>query len=116
MSVENNRDPHWKSASEVFVETTQPPGPLPPGDASSEPTIQTIADEKPEGAISGLGIGVAESAVPATQILTGLKALKRGDFDARLPGGWTGTSAQVADTFNELAELLARSTEELTRI
>src|SRR5438093_9376823 len=49
-------------------------------------------------------------------MLTALKALKRGDFEARLAGAWTGLAAQVADTFNELAEMISRSTEELSRV
>jgi len=49
---------------------------------------------------------IAESELPAEQVLAALKALRRGDFDVRLAGAWTGRAGQIADTFNELAALL----------
>src|SRR5690348_10446574 len=52
----------------------------------------------------------------AEQLLGALMALRQGDFLARLPLGWTGIAGKVADTFNEVAELLSRSTNELSRI
>ncbi|HEX4646509.1 MAG TPA: HAMP domain-containing protein, partial [Verrucomicrobiae bacterium] len=52
----------------------------------------------------------------AKQVLQALAALRRGDFSARLPVEWTGVSGKVADEFNELAELLGGSTEELSRV
>src|SRR4051794_40653172 len=55
-------------------------------------------------------------AVDSGMILSGLVALKKGDFSIRLPVGWTGIAGKVADTFNDLAELMAHSTEELSRI
>src|SRR5438105_3113047 len=58
--------------------------------------------------------GQTENPLPAEQVLAALKALKRGDFDVRLAGAWTGVAGQVADTYNEIAEMMARSTEELT--
>ena len=59
---------------------------------------------------------IVETEFPAEQVLAALKALRRGDFDARLAGAWTGRAGQVADTFNEIAVLLARSTEDLSRV
>jgi HAMP domain-containing protein/signal transduction histidine kinase/CheY-like chemotaxis protein len=52
----------------------------------------------------------------ANRVLSGLIALKKGDFGVRLPAGWTGLSGKVADTFNDLAEMMALSTTELSRI
>jgi HAMP domain-containing protein/signal transduction histidine kinase/DNA-binding response OmpR family regulator len=54
--------------------------------------------------------------VDAEQILAGLMGLKKGDFQIRLPMGWTGIAGKVADTFNEVAEMMSRSTDELSRI
>src|SRR5881296_638568 len=44
------------------------------------------------------------------EILRALMALKKGDFSVRLPVHWLGTSGKVADTFNEVAELMEDST------
>jgi HAMP domain-containing protein/CheY-like chemotaxis protein len=57
----------------------------------------------------------AHSELDGIQILSALTALKKGDFSARLPLEWTGLAGKVADTFNEIAELLADSTGELNR-
>src|SRR6185436_1329813 len=54
--------------------------------------------------------------VDAAQILGALVAIKKGDFTARLPLTWSGTSARVADAFNEVAELMETSTQDLNRI
>jgi HAMP domain-containing protein/signal transduction histidine kinase/CheY-like chemotaxis protein len=48
--------------------------------------------------------------------LSALVSLKQGDFGARLPVGWTGISGKVADTFNQVAEMMQLSTSELSRI
>ncbi|MEO5802278.1 MAG: HAMP domain-containing protein, partial [Verrucomicrobiota bacterium] len=45
-----------------------------------------------------------------------LICLKKGDFSVRLPLEWSGTQGKVADTFNELAELMEHSTSDLSRI
>ena len=52
----------------------------------------------------------------ANRVLSALIALKKGDFEVRLPVGWTGISGKVADTFNDLAEMMALSTTDLSRI
>ncbi|HLH56961.1 MAG TPA: HAMP domain-containing protein [Verrucomicrobiae bacterium] len=52
----------------------------------------------------------------ANRVLSALIGLKKGEFDVRLPVGWTGLAGKVADTFNDLAEMMAVSTEELSRI
>src|SRR5260221_10522557 len=61
-------------------------------------------------------VGPSDNPLPAEQVLAALRAIKRGDFDVRLTGARTGGSGQGADTFNEVAEMIARSTGELTRI
>ncbi|MGN6552586.1 MAG: HAMP domain-containing protein [Verrucomicrobiota bacterium] len=43
-------------------------------------------------------------------------ALKNGNFSARLPLSWTGLPGKVADVFNEVAELMSHSTDQLNRV
>ena len=50
------------------------------------------------------------------QVLSALMALKRGAFEVRLPVAWTGIAGKVADTFNDVAEMMSQSTDELSRI
>ena len=59
----------------------------------------------------------ATSSVPDTvEVLQALVSLKNGDFSVRLPLEWTGLAGKVADTFNEVADLLESSSGELNRI
>ena len=37
-------------------------------------------------------------------LLAGLRALQRGEFDARLPDDMSGVAGQICETFNELAQ------------
>jgi HAMP domain-containing protein/signal transduction histidine kinase/CheY-like chemotaxis protein len=62
------------------------------------------------------GNGYDQEAVNVAEVLGALTSLKRGDFSARLPLVWTGIGGKVADTFNDLADLLSQSTHELSRI
>src|SRR5690242_11111548 len=50
------------------------------------------------------------------EILRALTALKKGHFSERLPLHWQGVSGKIADVFNELAELMEHSTQDLSRI
>jgi len=52
----------------------------------------------------------------AEQVLGALMAVKKGDFGARLPVAWNGIAGKVADAFNEVTEMMSRSTVELSRI
>jgi HAMP domain-containing protein len=49
-------------------------------------------------------------------LLGALRALKRGDFTVRLSFDHTGIAGEVAEAFNDVAELMDRSTHELERI
>ncbi|HWP59198.1 MAG TPA: hypothetical protein VNL14_14990 [Candidatus Acidoferrales bacterium] len=44
-------------------------------------------------------------------LLQVLTAIKSGDFSARLPGGWTGIDGKIADTLNDIAELMEDNTQ-----
>jgi HAMP domain-containing protein/signal transduction histidine kinase/CheY-like chemotaxis protein len=50
------------------------------------------------------------------EILRALTALKKGHFIERLPLHWSGVHGKVADVFNDLAELMEHSTQDLSRI
>src|SRR5438270_3929606 len=85
--------------------------------SSATPHTHTSKPRRPVPTDNGsTANALPESTLPADQVLAALKALKRGDFEVRLAGAWTGVSGQVADTFNELAAMLAHSTEELSRV
>jgi HAMP domain-containing protein/CheY-like chemotaxis protein/signal transduction histidine kinase len=51
-----------------------------------------------------------------SELLTALKAIKKGDFTMRLPVDRTGVAAAVAEAFNDVADLLESSTQEFARI
>ncbi|MEO6807532.1 MAG: HAMP domain-containing protein, partial [Isosphaeraceae bacterium] len=67
----------------------------------------------------GHGAAVASATngqIDAKQLLTALKALKRGDFQARLPVDGTVLGSAIADAYNDVADLLENSTSEFARI
>ncbi len=58
----------------------------------------------------------ANGSFDARQLLAALRAVKKGDFSARLPADRTGMGASLAEAFNDVAELLQTFTNELERI
>jgi signal transduction histidine kinase/CheY-like chemotaxis protein/HAMP domain-containing protein len=54
--------------------------------------------------------------VHGREFLAALRELKRGEFGVRLPTDQTGIAGQLAETFNEVAELMEGSTNELERV
>src|SRR5262245_47687733 len=58
--------------------------------------------------------GHADSSL--NEILRALTALKKGEFGERLPLHWGGVSGKIADVFNDLAERMEHSTQDLSRI
>src|SRR5215831_11349076 len=52
----------------------------------------------------------------AATLLSVLKAVRKGDFTARLPDDWIGVPGKVADTFNEVVEMNERLAAELARL
>src|SRR5246500_416726 len=56
------------------------------------------------------------SKLDSRKLLQVLTAVKRGDFSARLPDDWTGIDGKIADTVNEIIELMADSTEDIERV
>ena len=49
-------------------------------------------------------------------LLTGLQAMRDGDFSVRLPGNWTGLEGKIADTFNEIVAANQQMAQELQRV
>src|SRR3989449_9766856 len=57
-----------------------------------------------------------DATIDASKLLLALRAVRKGDFTARLPETWTGLSGKVADTFNEVVEMNERLAAELARV
>jgi len=68
------------------------------------------------GVANGNGHALEEGVLDAEQVLSALISIKKGEFNTRLPLGWVGIAGKVADTFNDVAELMSRSTDELNRV
>src|SRR2546430_15249241 len=49
-------------------------------------------------------------------LLQVLSSVKKGDFSVRLPSGWTGIDGKIADTLNDIIDLLADSATEMDRV
>jgi signal transduction histidine kinase/CheY-like chemotaxis protein/HAMP domain-containing protein len=50
---------------------------------------------------------VGEEALNKRQLLAGLRALQRGEFDVKLPDDLSGIDGQICETFNELVQFAA---------
>src|SRR5262245_22326849 len=61
------------------------------------------------------GHGIATSA-ELRAILSGMQAMRDGDFSVRLPGAWTGLEGKIADTFNEIVAANQKMSQELQRV
>jgi HAMP domain-containing protein len=49
-------------------------------------------------------------------LLDTLKALKKGDFSARMPSDWTGIAGKIADTLNDIIETNEQMAEGITTV
>ena len=49
-------------------------------------------------------------------LLQVLSSVKKGDFSARLPSGWTGIDGKIADTLNDIIEMMWDSAKEMERV
>ena len=50
------------------------------------------------------------------QILSALRAFRRGDFSVRLPEDFVGLDAEIANAFNEIVDLNGQLTSEFERL
>ena len=57
-----------------------------------------------------------ENRLDSRKLLQVLTAVKRGDFSARLPDDWTGIDGKIADTLNDIIELMADNTAEIEQV
>jgi HAMP domain-containing protein len=97
------------------------PGGSPALPVSEIPVKNGGAHRKPRNRVAELssprnGTNGDAEALNLSEILRAMTALKKGDFSSRLPLHWIGVSGKIADVFNELAELMEHSTEDLSRI
>src|SRR5262250_2964922 len=60
--------------------------------------------------------GLDPSKLDSRKLLQVLTAVKRGDFSSRLSDDWTGVDGKIADTVNDIIELMADSTAEVERV
>jgi HAMP domain-containing protein/signal transduction histidine kinase/DNA-binding response OmpR family regulator len=49
-------------------------------------------------------------------LLQVLTSLRKGDFSVRLPTGWTGIDGKIADTLNDIIDLMADNAKEMERV
>ncbi|HEX9143056.1 MAG TPA: HAMP domain-containing protein, partial [Candidatus Binatia bacterium] len=59
---------------------------------------------------------IEENRLDGRKLLKVLAAVKRGDFSARLPDDWSGIDGKIADTLNNIIELMADNTAEVERL
>ena len=50
------------------------------------------------------------------QLLQVLTAVKKGDFSVRLPTVWAGIDGKIADSLNDIVEMMSDSTKEIERV
>ena len=62
--------------------------------------------------VSMIGNGGVDTEV-LLQVLT---SVRKGDFSARLPAGWTGMDGKIADTLNDIIDLMADNAKEMERV
>ena len=59
---------------------------------------------------------VDDEKLDTKQLLQALIAVKKGDFSVRLSTGWSGIDGKIADTFNDIIEMMSDSTKEIERV
>jgi CheY-like chemotaxis protein len=61
-------------------------------------------------------ISVDPDQLDTKRLLQVLVSVKKGDFSARLPAGWTGLNGKIADTLNDIIEMIADGAKEFERV
>ena len=59
---------------------------------------------------------LARESLDRRQLVTALRALRRGDFDVRLPEGADGVDGEIATLFNEVVSMNEAITKEFERL
>jgi len=57
-----------------------------------------------------------EDRLDTKQLLQTLTLVKKGDFSARLPTSWSGIDGKIADTLNDIFDLMSENTKEIERV
>ncbi len=113
--MKRNAPPVYSSRPAVDLRTVQVPGT--PDSAALKRTASGRSRARGTSVQAGSqSMDSLAGEVAAESILAALMALKQGDFQARLPVGWTGLAGKVADVFNDVAETLENSTRDLSSI
>src|SRR5262245_55047988 len=60
--------------------------------------------------------GHAEETLDRRQLLAALRALRRGEFDVRLPDDRTGLDGQISEVFNDLVQFAGGLSDEITEL
>src|SRR5260221_14399952 len=55
-------------------------------------------------------------AIDTGELLSALRAFRRGDFSVRLPRSYRGVKGEIAEAFNDVVELNDRMTREFERL
>ena len=63
-----------------------------------------------------MAISVDTDQLDTKRLLQVLVSIKQGDFSVRLPAGWTGLDGKIADTLNDIIEMIADSAKEFERV
>src|SRR6185436_13688725 len=87
-----------------------------PSDTPGPTTLEILTQVRECFAMATAQSSVDPTTLDAATLLTVLKAVRKGDFTARLPEDWTGLPGKVADTFNEVVEMNERLAGELARL
>jgi CheY-like chemotaxis protein/HAMP domain-containing protein/signal transduction histidine kinase len=59
---------------------------------------------------------VDNASLDAQAFLQVLTSVKKGDFSVRLPAGWTGIDGKIADTLNDIIDMMSDNAKEMERV
>src|SRR5438132_1700450 len=59
---------------------------------------------------------VDDDRLDTKQLLQILSSVRKGDFTVRLPTNWAGIDGKIADTFNDIIEMMSENTKEIERV
>src|SRR5687767_291516 len=57
-----------------------------------------------------------EDRLDTRRLLQVLTAVRKGDFSVRLPSNWAGIDGKIADSLNDIIEMMSDSTKEIERV
>src|SRR4051794_17136111 len=90
--------------------------PQPPAETEKTANGKNPARSSSSGNGAKAGRSPGPDALQRRQLLAALRALKRGEFDVRLPDGLEGVDGQISEAFNELVDLVGGLGDELSEL